>query len=419
MSLEHGANTLEFVARDSNGNQSAPTRIAITRLRTLAPTVNPPASPTNAAEATLTGAAPIEAVVSVNGKDGGVRVGERWETTVRLAEGANTFTISARENDLTSAPLVVVIVRDSIPPHAPTGFRSTPARDRCAVSGEVEAQWNVASDEGTGVAGYRYRWDTLPEGDGSGGAMTGQPSIRSALGAGRWYLHVVAIDGAGNVSPARHYGPVCLLGNGGTIAGTVFADLDADGRLFDEPGLAGWRVRATSDGITLDAVTDSDGAFRIEAPAGASTVCVRPPSGNRAAWTAASEIVAGDGEFCRPAADRGSGQGWIDFALFRRARLDGSVFIDRDSDGRRDRDEPGLAGVAVRLIDGAGAAVSATTGIDGAYAFDLPPGDYLMCAVPPPGMAVSTPTPDGGCVAVAVRSGHDVAGPSFGLTPTQ
>ena len=69
--------------------------------------------------------------------------------------------------------------------------------------------------------------------------------------------------------------------------------------------------------------------------------------------------------------------------------VSGAIFEDRDADGVRDADEPGLAGVGVRLFGTrtGGAAFDGTVGAaaDGAYAFAPGDGCYLLAPVDPPG----------------------------------
>jgi len=71
-----------------------------------------------------------------------------------------------------------------------------------------------------------------------------------------------------------------------------------------------------------------------------------------------------------------------------------TVFDDLDGDGIQDPDEPGIAGVTVRLLDEDGNAVvgvePTTTGDDGTYIFaNLPAGDYIVEFVAPDGRVFS------------------------------
>ena len=94
------------------------------------------------------------------------------------------------------------------------------------------------------------------------------------------------------------------------------------------------------------------------------------------------------------------------------ASIGDTVWDDLDGDGLQDPGEPGLAGVVVRLEDGAGGALATdTTGLDGRYRFDfLPAGTYVVDVDTPPGFApspceVGPPDADSNCLPAAVNLG--------------
>jgi protocatechuate 3,4-dioxygenase beta subunit len=71
----------------------------------------------------------------------------------------------------------------------------------------------------------------------------------------------------------------------------------------------------------------------------------------------------------------------VDFGFFQPYSLGNRVWFDADDDGQLDPGEIGLAGVAVRLLDGTGVSVlrTVTTGAGGCYRFDnLAAGDYVV-----------------------------------------
>ncbi len=80
-----------------------------------------------------------------------------------------------------------------------------------------------------------------------------------------------------------------------------------------------------------------------------------------------------------------------DAGLYRRASIGDLVWEDADGDGIQDPEEPGIAGVTVHLLDGAGNRVASTlTDRDGIYGFeDLTPGTYRIEIEFPDGYAAS------------------------------
>jgi hypothetical protein len=67
-------------------------------------------------------------------------------------------------------------------------------------------------------------------------------------------------------------------------------------------------------------------------------------------------------------------------------QIGGVVFEDRDADGRRDPDEPGISGVAVELFgDGGAVDASALTDASGGFSFAAGDGTYVLRPLDPPG----------------------------------
>ncbi len=91
----------------------------------------------------------------------------------------------------------------------------------------------------------------------------------------------------------------------------------------------------------------------------------------------------------------------LDFGLFRHAVLGSTVWYDRNGNGRKDADEPGVPDVIVTLYDNdgnpilnaQGNPITRTTGADGVYLFDyLIPGVYWVSfSNLPPGYTFTTP----------------------------
>jgi hypothetical protein len=108
-------------------------------------------------------------------------------------------------------------------------------------------------------------------------------------------------------------------------------------------------------------------------------------------------------------------QGLQDNVFFFSAEVNGQVFLDRDGDGRQDRDESGLRGVQVELLDSAGDVIAATlTDASGRYRFDeiSQPGRYRVRVVVPPELRVTTANP----VEVFIANGNQTtSGINFGV----
>ena len=89
----------------------------------------------------------------------------------------------------------------------------------------------------------------------------------------------------------------------------------------------------------------------------------------------------------------------VDFGFYKPARIGDKVFDDLNGDGIQDAGEPGIAGVIVKLLDGAGNPVLGPTGqpvttvtdANGNYFFDVVPGTYIVEFVKPSGYDPSNP----------------------------
>ena len=86
-----------------------------------------------------------------------------------------------------------------------------------------------------------------------------------------------------------------------------------------------------------------------------------------------------------------------DFVDERTAAIGDKVWLDKNANGIQDAGEAGIAGVAVKLLDGNGSVVgTSTTDANGNYLFsNLAPGDYAVQIVAPTGYSVS-PKDQGG-----------------------
>ena len=220
----------------------------------------------------------------------------------------------------------------------------------------------------------------------------------------------------GGSSTGNNFGEIP---NNASIAGRVWLDRDNDGVIdAGETGIANVTVVLTGTDVNGTAVnvtaqTDADGryAFTGLLPGSYSVTEPTQPSG-----TANGRTVPGStGGTGTPVATTPSaiatiplaaGQASIDhnFGEVPVSSIAGSVYNDRDNDGIRDADEPGYAGIVVRLTgtDDLGNAVSIelTTDSDGRYRFpNLRPGTYTVTELAQPAdtsNGLTTPGSTGG-----------------------
>ncbi len=123
---------------------------------------------------------------------------------LRTADRAGNWSATA----LHLGPFLV----DATPPRNPTVFQSSHITNTWSNDTTVSISWNPASDDGSGVAGYSYRWDTHsnttpPETI----LITGTNSTSPPLPhGGRYYFHLRTADRMGNWSAAVHRGPFLI-----------------------------------------------------------------------------------------------------------------------------------------------------------------------------------------------------------------
>ncbi len=108
------------------------------------------------------------------------------------------------------------ILIDTTAPGAPGAVSSSShAVGVASCSTTVAAAWGAAADQGSGVAGYRVLWDaapaTVPVGAPNVFGTIYTQDIGSSIFAR--YLHVRAVDAAGNMGPTVHFGPIFANAN--------------------------------------------------------------------------------------------------------------------------------------------------------------------------------------------------------------
>jgi hypothetical protein len=196
----------------------------------------------------------------------------------------------------------------------------------------------------------------------------------------------------------------------GDLQGKVWVDQDVDG-IQDgaEPGLAGVTVELYDDALSLrrTTATDVDGNYFLKAKEGSWHLRFLPPS---ASFTFTAQDVGGD-DTVDSDADPASGEtdpftvatnvldSSIDAGLVLGvSTLAGEIWDDLDRDGVREGGEPGLGGVAVNLLDGAGLTLLASQPTNGAGGYSF--GGLLTAAyvveVAPEGPVAYSPQDAGG-----------------------
>ncbi len=176
---------------------------------------------------------------------------------------------------------------------------------------------------------------------------------------------------------------------GGRIYGVVFEDDNANGVIDSgEPGVAdaALRLEDSLGQVVAETHADANGNYQFSnLPAQTYHLIITVPDGWRA--TTPADVIL------NPGVDEIE----HNFGLAPpppTGRLNAFVWNDLDKDGRKDADEPPLAGATVIILDSAGQTelLRKLTGGDGYARFDLEaPGNYLIREQPAVGMAASTP----------------------------
>ncbi len=158
------------------------------------------------------------------------------------------------------------------------------------------------------------------------------------------------------------------------ISGFVWEDLNGDGApSVGEPGFEAIEVQISGRGQTFTPLTTGgDGSFRL-AGLGAGDYEVTLDASPLDAY----DVRTGD-PLPAPVTLTGGDAATLAFGFARTGSIAGILWRDDDGDGVLAAGQPGLAGVAIDLGDGAGGHIaSATTDDNGVYQFpDLPPGVY-------------------------------------------
>jgi lipoprotein-anchoring transpeptidase ErfK/SrfK len=174
-----------------------------------------------------------------------------WQMRLHSNNGVSPWVQQATPVNVdTRAPVVSTLTSSTDPNPAKTYHTST-----------AQFSWQ-ASDGGSGVAGYSYRLDSAPRGNALAELRTTQPSVTlSGLTSGTWYMHVRALDHAGNWGPSRTY-PIRIDVTPPGLAHVHFSQFQFDPQ-FDSLSVSFAVTRAaTSVHVGLYRQTD-DGLVRL------------------------------------------------------------------------------------------------------------------------------------------------------------
>ncbi|MEZ5536233.1 MAG: SdrD B-like domain-containing protein [Thiolinea sp.] len=175
----------------------------------------------------------------------------------------------------------------------------------------------------------------------------------------------------------------------GSLSGTVWTDSNVDGvrDVGSESGIPNVTVLVTgpAGNVVATLTTDANGFYEAtDLPAGNYTVTVVTSGLPEGALQTGDPDSSKDHQTVA-AVVAGAGTDDLDFGYMSAASVGDTVWHDLNADGVQDADEPGVANVAVKLLDGSGTVVATTTtDTNGYYQFDgLSQGDYQVVVVKP------------------------------------
>ena len=131
--------------------------------------------------------------------------------TPPLSDGEHTIYVRAYDGAGNRGEYGSCTVKvDTTKPNNPTSIWSNPPKDQWTTQTSVTFYWSGASDTYSGVKGYHYLVDKHPDTSvDSSDPFTSATSVSKTLSDGEWYLHIRAVDNAGNLaSSTKHYGPI-------------------------------------------------------------------------------------------------------------------------------------------------------------------------------------------------------------------
>ena len=170
-----------------------------------------------------------------------------------------------------------------------------------------------------------------------------------------------------------------------SITGTAFQDLNGNGKKdADDPGQSGWRIQLAQNGNVINVTdTTADGFYAFGKLAqGTYTLSEVLQSG----WV--QTLPAGGSYSVNLKNADVSG---MDFGNKGNLSISGMKYYDLNGNGVQDKDEPGIPGQTVTLLDNGKEIATATTGQDGGYIFNnLVQGTYTINDPPSGGFVLTT-----------------------------
>jgi autotransporter-associated beta strand protein len=193
----------------------------------------------------------------------------------------------------------------------------------------------------------------------------------------------------------------------GQISGTVFTDINGNGQYNSDPRRDGVLVQLDigADGTVDQTTTTANGGlYSFSAlPVGTFRVRIMAPGGTVQTTPDPNDFSLAIGQTV----------GNVGFGVFQLVSISGTKFNDRNGDGIRHNNEPGIGGVEVRLYTdpSSNPVQTVTTGTDGSFVFSgVGPGVFQVREVAPVGTTQTTADP----ADFATTSGTDVARVLFG-----
>ena len=170
----------------------------------------------------------------------------------------------------------------------------------------------------------------------------------------------------------------------GTIAGTVYNDMDADGDFADSDGpIAGVTISLLDENgnVIATTTTDSNGDYIFTGLLpGDYTVVEADPNGFVSSTPNEIEVNLSEGE-------DSTGNDYLDTMP---VTIGNFVWNDTNANGIQDAGEAGIEGVTVNLIDASGTVIDTTTTMaNGEYTFETMPGTYSVMFEIPAGFQIS------------------------------
>ena len=187
----------------------------------------------------------------------------------------------------------------------------------------------------------------------------------------------------------------------------MFTDVNGNGQNDGDPGRNGVTVQLDigADGSVDQTTTTANGGLYSfsDLPAGRFRIRMFAPGGTVQTSFNPSDVTLAIAQTV----------GGVDFGVFQLVSVSGTKFNDRNGDGIRNNNEPGVGGVEMRIFPAGGGQIiqTAMTNSDGTFTFsNIGPGSFDVQELTPAGTTQTTPDPS----SITTSSGADVTGILFG-----